>query len=159
MAPAYISNLLSMHNSSRSLRSSEERLLTVPRSRIKLRGDRAFSLVALKLWNSLPICTSEPLQHYMILYPKLKTFFCHAVILQRKKKSSRSITNSTIWINISSYDILHHGTIWERWKHLNSRWHGFTLTSGQRKSASLNIKIMCLKAQLQIIRQSHKRPL
>lgn len=42
-----------LYNPSRSLRSSDQRLLTVPRARIKLRIDLAFSVVVPKLWNSL----------------------------------------------------------------------------------------------------------
>ncbi len=53
-APEYLSNLLNPNTSSR-LRSSEKRVLMVPRSRLKLRGDRAFSIAGPKLWNSLPV--------------------------------------------------------------------------------------------------------
>ncbi len=43
------------YNPSRSLRSSNLNLLTIPRSRLKHRGDRAFSVVGPRLWNSLPV--------------------------------------------------------------------------------------------------------
>ncbi len=43
-APEYLSDLLNPNTSSRPLRSSEKRVLMVPRSRLKLRGDRAFSI-------------------------------------------------------------------------------------------------------------------
>ncbi len=55
MAPEYLSDLLNPNTSSRPLRSSEKRVLMVPRSRSKLRGDRAFSIAGPKLWNSLPV--------------------------------------------------------------------------------------------------------
>ncbi|XP_026098443.1 fucolectin-like [Carassius auratus] len=54
-APEYLSDLLSPNISARPLRSSEKRVLMVPKSRLKLWGDRAFSVVGPKLWNSLPV--------------------------------------------------------------------------------------------------------
>ncbi len=56
-APAYIRDLLQPYIASRSLRSSDQGLLVVPRSRLKNKGDCAFVLfvVAPKLWNSLPL--------------------------------------------------------------------------------------------------------
>ncbi len=54
LAPEYLSDLLSIHNPV-NLRSSNQRQLNVPRARLKLRGDRAFSIAAPKLWNSLPV--------------------------------------------------------------------------------------------------------
>ena len=55
LTPAYVSNLLkplsATHN--RSLRSSDNGLLAIPRSRTAL-YDRSFSHSASKLWNSLP---------------------------------------------------------------------------------------------------------
>ncbi len=55
LAPPYLADLLKQHMPIRSLRSSDQLLLTVPRSRLKFRGDRAFSVVAPRLWNSLPL--------------------------------------------------------------------------------------------------------
>ena len=54
-APAYISDLLSQHSSSRTLRSSNKLLQCIPRSRLKFKGDRAFSVAAPKLWNCRPL--------------------------------------------------------------------------------------------------------
>ncbi len=54
-APEYLSDLLNPNTSSRPLRSSEKRVVMVPRSRLKLRGDRAFSIAGPKFWNSLPV--------------------------------------------------------------------------------------------------------
>ncbi len=54
-APRYISDLLHPYTQSRALRSTDSDLLHVPRARLKNRGDRAFSVVGPKLWNSLPI--------------------------------------------------------------------------------------------------------
>jgi hypothetical protein len=55
LAPEYISELLQLHIPSRNLRSSSQYLLVEPRSHLSTYGDRAFSKVAPKLWNSLPI--------------------------------------------------------------------------------------------------------
>lgn len=46
LAPGYISNLLSLHLPTRSLRSSSQMVSSVPRSQLKSRGDRAFSIAA-----------------------------------------------------------------------------------------------------------------
>ena len=54
LSPSYISSLLNRYIPSRSLRSSSKSLLQVPRSNLKSYGDRAFSVCAPKLWNSLP---------------------------------------------------------------------------------------------------------
>lgn len=53
-APAYICDLLHPYVASRSLRSSNQELLVVPRTRLKTKGDRAFQTVAPYLWNALP---------------------------------------------------------------------------------------------------------
>uniref|UniRef100_A0A8C1P909 Reverse transcriptase domain-containing protein n=1 Tax=Cyprinus carpio TaxID=7962 RepID=A0A8C1P909_CYPCA len=54
-APSYVQDLLHMHTPYRSLRSSGQDLLIVPRTRLKTRGDRAFCVVGPRLWNSLPL--------------------------------------------------------------------------------------------------------
>ncbi|XP_037548511.1 uncharacterized protein LOC119425058 [Nematolebias whitei] len=55
LAPQYLSDLLQLYTPSRSLRSADQLLLVVPRSNRRLRGDRAFSVAAPKLWNELPL--------------------------------------------------------------------------------------------------------
>ncbi|XP_055493235.1 uncharacterized protein LOC129698247 [Leucoraja erinacea] len=55
LAPTYIKSLLTHHTTSRSLRSADLGLLNIPRSRHKLRGDRAFAVAAPRLWNSIPL--------------------------------------------------------------------------------------------------------
>lgn len=55
LAPSYLSDLLHQYTPQRSLRSSDQSLLAVPMSRLKHRGDRAFAVVAPKLWNKLPL--------------------------------------------------------------------------------------------------------
>ena len=53
--PAYLKELLCEYKPSRSLRSCAENLLAVPKTRTVSYGDRAFSVVAPKLWNDLPV--------------------------------------------------------------------------------------------------------
>ena len=55
MAPLYITELLSYRTCSRMLRSTDQKLLAVPKSRRKTYGDRAFSVAAPKLWIELPL--------------------------------------------------------------------------------------------------------
>jgi len=51
LAPEYIKDLM---NSSRTQRSFNCSLLFVPRTRLKTKGDRAFSVAGPRLWNALP---------------------------------------------------------------------------------------------------------
>ena len=55
LALNYICELLHQYQPTRSLRSSTRHLLSVPRSHTTTYGDRAFSVSAPKLWNSLSI--------------------------------------------------------------------------------------------------------
>ncbi len=54
LAPAYLTNLLSRYNPTRSLRSQNSELLVEPRIAKSTKGGRTFSYLAPKLWNSLP---------------------------------------------------------------------------------------------------------
>lgn len=66
--PAYISYLLSLHSTSRTLRSSDHSLLSVWCSQSKSRGNKTFSFAPLRLWTSslvvlpdlLPLYNSSP---------------------------------------------------------------------------------------------------
>lgn len=53
LAPSYIADLLNIYTPTRTLRSSDKLLLTVPRTSSSY-GDRAFSVISPKLWNNLP---------------------------------------------------------------------------------------------------------
>ena len=53
-APSYLTSLLIPYISRRNLRSASKGLLVVPRSVSCTYEDRAFSVIAPKLWNSLP---------------------------------------------------------------------------------------------------------
>ncbi len=55
LAPKYISDLLISYSPQRALRFNNQLLWTVPRCRCKTKGGRTFSIVAPKLWNSLPV--------------------------------------------------------------------------------------------------------
>ena len=55
LAPAYISQLLHHRTGSRSLQSSSQRFLSIPKTFPKTYGDRAFSAASPKLWNELPL--------------------------------------------------------------------------------------------------------
>ncbi|KAF7643038.1 hypothetical protein LDENG_00245830, partial [Lucifuga dentata] len=54
LAPSYITEMLTPYESVRSLRYLGGMLLAVPKSRLKSKGDRAFAIRALLLWNDLP---------------------------------------------------------------------------------------------------------
>ena len=52
--PPYLSSSLCTYEPSRSLRSSNEKLLKIPKRNLKSFGQRSFSFLAPSLWNSLP---------------------------------------------------------------------------------------------------------
>ncbi len=54
-APSYLKVLLIPLSTTRHLRSNDRALLSVPRSRLKTKGDRAFSVNAPRLWKQLPL--------------------------------------------------------------------------------------------------------
>jgi hypothetical protein len=53
-APVYLKDLLQQYIPTRSLRSKDQQLLTIPKYRLKKTGDRTFAFVAPTMWNSLP---------------------------------------------------------------------------------------------------------
>ena len=55
LAPSYLSDLLIHYRPSRTLRSSDKELLVETRCHLKTYGERAFSFIAPKLWNTLPL--------------------------------------------------------------------------------------------------------
>ncbi len=72
-APSYIHDLLHAHSPGRSLRSSDIDVLTIPRTRLKTRGDRAFCAVAPRLRISLPLslrtmCSVEYFRKHLNTY-------------------------------------------------------------------------------------------
>lgn len=65
LAPPYLYKILVLHEQSKALRSSNQLLLQVPRSRCKHWGERAFSVAAPRLWNKLSpdICICVLINH------------------------------------------------------------------------------------------------
>ena len=60
MAPSYLSGMLQPKPTSRySLRSNNENLLIIPRTRCKTFGDRAFAVAGPQIWNNLPLHIRE----------------------------------------------------------------------------------------------------
>ena len=59
-APQYLKDLIIPHASTRNLRSQSTNLLYQPRSRLRTMGDRAFSIAAPRIWNSLPEHLRKP---------------------------------------------------------------------------------------------------
>ena len=74
MAPSYISELLTPYIPPRTLRSSDKCLLETPRTSSTSLGDRAFSVAAPVLWNSLPLHLRQTNSLYKFK-TGLKTFF------------------------------------------------------------------------------------
>ena len=73
-SPCYLQNLLSIYEPKRSLRSSNEPCrLSVPLTKLKTMGDKAFSFSAPKLWNSLPSHLKE-VESLDSFKSKLKTY-------------------------------------------------------------------------------------
>ncbi|KAF7651608.1 hypothetical protein LDENG_00107300, partial [Lucifuga dentata] len=70
----YLSDLLTLHTPTRSLRSADQMLLVVSSSRLNHRGDRAFAVADPRLWNNVPlhIRTSSTLGNFKT---HLKTHF------------------------------------------------------------------------------------
>ncbi|XP_036068103.1 uncharacterized protein LOC118598825 [Oryzias melastigma] len=74
LAPPYLDELLSPYTPARCLRSADQLLLEVPRSKRKCRGERAFSVCAPKLWNALPLNIRQATS-LSIFKTRLKTHF------------------------------------------------------------------------------------
>ena len=72
-APKYLTELLESYRPRRTLRSGFQNQLVVPRSSTITYGDRAFSIAAPKLWNSLPV-TFKDIASLDIFKTKVKTY-------------------------------------------------------------------------------------
>lgn len=76
LAPTYLCELLTDYQPNRSLRSFNQDLLVIPKSRLKCRGDRTFCIAAPRLWNALPLSVRQA-SSVNIFKSRLKTFlFC-----------------------------------------------------------------------------------
>ena len=71
--PQYITDLLLPYTPNRALRSSDQKLLVVPQTHFKTRGDRAFQAVAPNLWNAIPL-SLRSLDSCVTFMKQLKTF-------------------------------------------------------------------------------------
>ena len=58
LAPPYSAEMLSAYSTPRSTRSSTKQLLSVPRTRLKTKADRAFSIAGPNLWNPFHLISS-----------------------------------------------------------------------------------------------------
>ena len=74
--PLYISELLHPYCRSRTLRSLDTSLLTVPRFSLETFGKRSFSVFGPSVWNSLPLCLRK-IQRFTTFKAKLKTYPQH----------------------------------------------------------------------------------
>ncbi len=73
LAPTYLCELLTEYQPIRSLRSSNQDLLSTPKSRLKCRGDRAFCIAAPRRWDALPLSIRQT-SSVNIFKSRLKTF-------------------------------------------------------------------------------------
>ena len=73
LAPAYLGELIEQYCPVRNLRSQDEQLLVVPKSRLRRYGDRAFYMAAPQLWNALP-CALRKSSSVESFKTKLKTY-------------------------------------------------------------------------------------
>ena len=71
-APKYITDLVPPYEPPRTLRSADQGLIQTPKTFLKTKGDRAFQVVAARLWNALPKVLRE-VPSVDIFKNKLKT--------------------------------------------------------------------------------------
>lgn len=84
LAPACLFELVQPHNTTRALKSSNQLLLAVPRTRwLSTCGDRTFSVAAPKLWNSLRRLELHGPLNSLRLSWKLTSLPWHAVPARR----------------------------------------------------------------------------
>ena len=85
--PPYISDLIQPYILPRALRSVDQNLLMVPRTRFRTRGDRSLQAVAPRLWNdlSLSLRLMEPVDSFKIQDSRFKKtlFIPREIVLQQ----------------------------------------------------------------------------
>ena len=104
--PPYLSSSLCTYEPSRSLRSSNKKLLKIPKRNLKSFGQSSFSVMPPSLWNSLPATLRNvlTLSHFR---SHLKTFlFAQAfrqdlVLCLKKRCLCRSYTKRTVTVTTS----------------------------------------------------------
>lgn len=74
LTPGYISDLLFPYEPVHTLRSSGRGVLSIPESRLTTRGDVAFTVKGLRLWNDLPdeVRLSKSVSSFKL---RLKSYF------------------------------------------------------------------------------------
>ena len=82
--PLYISDLLHPYCKSRTLRSLDTSLLTVPRFSLETFGKRSFSVFGLTVWNSLPLSLRKKTHSVFLLLKRNSRLFSHPSVLKRK---------------------------------------------------------------------------
>ncbi|KAK5918790.1 hypothetical protein CgunFtcFv8_022743 [Champsocephalus gunnari] len=85
LAPLYLTDLLTLYQPPRSLRSSSAGLLSIP----KAKRDRAFSVAAPKLWNSLPQELRES-ESLTLFQSRLKTHLFNSLSISPPPSQSTS---------------------------------------------------------------------
>jgi len=75
--PAYLGELISPYKPSRQLRSSDQSLLTMPRTNLTI-GQRAFSWSSVLIWNSIPLSVGNA-PTTSIFKRRLKTFYFSSI--------------------------------------------------------------------------------
>lgn len=83
LAPSYLSDMLIEHQPGWCLRSSNQRLLCIPKSRLICRGDRAFAVAGPRLWNALPLCIRS-VSSLFVFKSRLKTYLFDLAFYQWK---------------------------------------------------------------------------
>ena len=73
MAPTYLCDLVTPYEPARSLRSEGQNLVSVPKTRLHMYGDKSFRKCAASLWNSLPADLRKPMS-LCVFKKKLKTY-------------------------------------------------------------------------------------
>ena len=79
-APSYLKNLLNPYQPVRSLRSSTQNLLIVPKTNLKKFGNRSFAYNAATIWNSLPHFLKS-ISNEATFKAHLKTYLFQAYLL------------------------------------------------------------------------------
>ena len=69
----YLCNRITTHNQSRCLRSIKQDLLTIPQTKYKKFGDRAFSYAASTSWSNLPT-SLRTIDDLSLFKSELKTY-------------------------------------------------------------------------------------
>ncbi|KAK5899938.1 hypothetical protein CesoFtcFv8_009361 [Champsocephalus esox] len=87
ICPPYPTDLLILYQPPQSLRSTSAGLLSIPKAKLRSFGDRAFSVAAPKLLNSLPQNLHEP-ESLILFQSRLKTHLFNSVSISPSQPSS-----------------------------------------------------------------------